>query len=68
MTEFLKNVEFKEAINRASWMDSKTKEKALQKLEALRIRVAFPDEYEDSKKDVGLFYYCLQNFFADMSQ
>lgn len=38
---------FQNRINKLDWMTSETKEKAIEKLDKLTVKIAYPDEWED---------------------
>lgn len=48
----ISNLDFKSVITGTVWMDNKTKEKAIQKLEALRILLVNPEKFIESRRQV----------------
>lgn len=50
---------YAERINRLEWMSQSTKEKALQKLKAMTVKVGYPDKWKDySALVIGTNSYC----------
>ena len=49
MVEMVGNLKeaFKDRINNAEWMSDVTKERALEKLDAIRVKVGYPDKWRD---------------------
>lgn len=55
MLDLISNLKaaFRERINNLSWMSDETKKKALEKLEAITVKVGYPDKWRDySKLDI----------------
>ncbi|XKL62127.1 hypothetical protein PGB90_001960 [Kerria lacca] len=50
ISKMISNLDFKSVITGTVWMDNKTKEKAIQKLEALRILLVNPEKFIESRR------------------
>lgn len=47
--------EFKNIVRNVDWMDDKTRQSALEKVDAMTTHIAYPDELLDNNKLIGFY-------------